>query len=319
MDHTTRLLLNKPDPDPETGDFVDIQELNDNADKIDETISFTLCTSTARPSDPFPGQAILETDTGFAFVYGGSGYLPLAIGDRIGLGVAPDGNVARRLYAYGPPGSAVSQVLLRTSGSASGNRALSVMGGTDTQDHWWVDFDGNMQWGPGNAAADTNLYRGSGGSQLRTDDNFSANGYQVNGNTARVMTDFQLATCSTLFNPPASPAWGDVPGMTVTVTTRKANALCEMVWFCDYDTAAAGTGFLVISIPAVDNVDQSVNAIYEPGNVTSGRATIGNLHTITLPTAGTHTIKIRARMEIGAAGGIRINSTHSKLLVKVYE
>lgn len=61
---TTRLALRKPDPNPVTGDFVDVAaDLNANSDKIDAAISSTICTSATRPGAPFDGQIIRETDT----------------------------------------------------------------------------------------------------------------------------------------------------------------------------------------------------------------------------------------------------------------
>lgn len=60
---TTRLGLVKPDPNPTTGDFVDVTVVNGNMDKVDSVISATPCTSAARPGTPFGGQMAYETDT----------------------------------------------------------------------------------------------------------------------------------------------------------------------------------------------------------------------------------------------------------------
>jgi hypothetical protein len=66
---TTRLALRKPDPDPVTGNNVNVAtDVNDNMDKLDGVIGFTVCTSGTRPGSPFQGQPIFETDTGFAYV-----------------------------------------------------------------------------------------------------------------------------------------------------------------------------------------------------------------------------------------------------------
>jgi len=61
--NTTRLALFKPDPDPVTGDDVDVVDLNNNSDKIDAAAGFTVCTSSTRPASPWDGQPIYETDT----------------------------------------------------------------------------------------------------------------------------------------------------------------------------------------------------------------------------------------------------------------
>lgn len=60
---TTRLALFKPDPDPVTGDDVDVVDINNNSDKVDAAAGFTICTSSTRPASPWDGQPIYETDT----------------------------------------------------------------------------------------------------------------------------------------------------------------------------------------------------------------------------------------------------------------
>lgn len=62
---TTRLGLTKPDGT----DLVDIAVLNTNANKIDAAVGAFVCTSTTRPSTPYAGQIIYETDTDQSFVW----------------------------------------------------------------------------------------------------------------------------------------------------------------------------------------------------------------------------------------------------------
>ena len=62
---TTRLGLTKPDGT----DLVDIAVLNTNANKIDAAAGAFVCTSTTRPSTPYSGQIIYETDTDQSFVW----------------------------------------------------------------------------------------------------------------------------------------------------------------------------------------------------------------------------------------------------------
>lgn len=62
---TTRLGLTKPD----LTDIVDIAQLNSNADKIDTNIGAYICTSTTRPSTPYTGQVIYETDSKLTWTY----------------------------------------------------------------------------------------------------------------------------------------------------------------------------------------------------------------------------------------------------------
>lgn len=56
---TTKLGLTKPDG----ADLVDIAVLNTNADKIDAAVGASIVTSVTRPSSPYSGQAIYETDS----------------------------------------------------------------------------------------------------------------------------------------------------------------------------------------------------------------------------------------------------------------
>jgi len=50
-------------------EVADIDRLNENFQKIDSWIGAQPVESTNRPSDPFPGQIIQETDTGDAYYW----------------------------------------------------------------------------------------------------------------------------------------------------------------------------------------------------------------------------------------------------------
>jgi hypothetical protein len=69
---TTKLGLIKPD----FVDVVDISDLNSNADDIDAAIGSTIVTSATRPSTPFAGQVIYETDTEDSLVWDGTAWMP---------------------------------------------------------------------------------------------------------------------------------------------------------------------------------------------------------------------------------------------------
>lgn len=58
--NTVRLGLLRPDG---TDNISRVTQLNDNWTKIDGAFGVTECTSTTRPSSPFPGQMIRESDT----------------------------------------------------------------------------------------------------------------------------------------------------------------------------------------------------------------------------------------------------------------
>lgn len=205
MDFTTRLGLNKPNPDPVTGDPVDVSKLNQNADRIDDTISFTICVSTLRPAAPFSGQAILETDTGKAYVWGGSGWLPLLIGDKaqvvtnLGIGTDPDANAARKLKLFwGGTTGGLSMVLLEQSGAAAASRALGIRAGGEANERYTLDFDGKMQWGPGTAGTDITLGRSGAGTLDLSNGSLVAGGVPI-GTPA----DIQKFSASGTWNKPA--------------------------------------------------------------------------------------------------------------------
>lgn len=66
---TTRLALTKPDPNPTTGDFLDVTTLNTNFDSLDANIGAVPCTSGTRPASPWHGMLIRETDTRRLYVW----------------------------------------------------------------------------------------------------------------------------------------------------------------------------------------------------------------------------------------------------------
>jgi hypothetical protein len=70
--NTTKLGLIKPD----FVDVVDISDLNSNADDIDAAVGFAIVTSSTRPSTPWTGQSIFETDTGNSFIWDGAVWQP---------------------------------------------------------------------------------------------------------------------------------------------------------------------------------------------------------------------------------------------------
>jgi len=70
--NTTKLGLIKPD----FVDVVDVADLNTNADDIDAAVGFAIVTSSTRPSTPWTGQSIFETDTESSFIWDGTAWMP---------------------------------------------------------------------------------------------------------------------------------------------------------------------------------------------------------------------------------------------------
>lgn len=53
-----------------------VSQINANMDSIDSAVGFKVCTSTTRPTSPYPGESIYESDTGHhGFWTGGTWYM----------------------------------------------------------------------------------------------------------------------------------------------------------------------------------------------------------------------------------------------------
>lgn len=110
----------------------------------------------------------------------------------------------------------------------------------------------------------------------------------------------------------------DITGATITFSTNAANAKAACTWFADTDstntTAAIASTYL-----NVDGVDQtSPMTIQEQGTANDTRPTVGQQSTVTLASAGSHTIKLRGQ-RVSGSGGVTIKTTHTTLRIVVYE
>lgn len=110
----------------------------------------------------------------------------------------------------------------------------------------------------------------------------------------------------------------DITGATVTFSTAAANATALVSWFADTDatntTAAIGSVYI-----NVDGVDQASPAtIHEQGTSNDARSTPGQQSTVTLTSAGSHTIKLRGQ-RVSGTGGVAVKQTHTTLRVLVIE
>lgn len=158
MTNTPRLGLDKPADDG--SDLVNVAEdLNANYDKIDLAVGFQIVTSGTRPSTPYPGKAIAESDTGRSYFHNGTspasaGYveipnssgtfdsdLKLAAGKRFTIGGSP------------------SPALVAALGEAPGTDFISSRVSGDIQSRLLIEADGTMAWGSGSTALDVALAR----------------------------------------------------------------------------------------------------------------------------------------------------------------
>lgn len=109
----------------------------------------------------------------------------------------------------------------------------------------------------------------------------------------------------------------DVTGATLTFNTTYANAIYTAFTVFDFDTVSTGTTTAGTGGLMVDGVTQSAQAIFQAGAATGNdRSTVSQIYSGTLPSTGSHTIKLRV---VSLPANMEINATHTNLLVVVYE
>lgn len=163
---TTRLSLYKSKSDgSELLSYT--QDIGQNWDRVDAAVGFASCTSSTRPSAPYSGKSIMETDTSYRTYFSNgttpasaswveipnssatyNSHLKLALGKQINIGAS--GSTA----AIATVTSGATDILFaaRTPTDTSGNS------------HWYMQTDGTMNWGAGGASStDTALARTAAG------------------------------------------------------------------------------------------------------------------------------------------------------------
>lgn len=144
--NTTRLGLIKPD----FVDVVDVTDLNSNADDIDAAVGFTICTSSTRPSTPWSGQSIFETDTLTPYVWDGSAWQVAGGGGSIEISSTAPSSPSNgdlwwdsddgKLYIYYDDGSSQQWV-----DAAGPSVAVQPTAPTGYEGQLWLDStDGSM-------------------------------------------------------------------------------------------------------------------------------------------------------------------------------
>ena len=300
--NTARLLLQKPDPDPVTGDFLDVSVLNSNFDKLDAAMGAEPVTSSTRPtgSARFHGKFIRETDTGQIRIWDGSNWLWVPNVNAAGTHIILSG----------------AEMNLTRAAATDTIYYGQVTG--DSVGRFLVRADGRIEMGPGSSGRDVNLYRG-GANLLKTDVNFEAPGYRIAGTSvgqAWVMTysaDVALASAQVV-----PVALTDVTGCSLTFTTRKDNAVLKAYYSFDFLTTASSAGTAVGRVWIAGTSYGDSQAIFNGGNTTAGtRATVANSKRVVLGVAGSYTVKLQ--MNNGAGTGVTAQAAHTKLMVEVFE
>lgn len=114
----------------------------------------------------------------------------------------------------------------------------------------------------------------------------------------------------------------DIADMTLTFTTTRTNVNVHALAFLDAATVGADpvTGTLVGEL-VVDGNAESAQVLWSAGTDATpndgNRAMVGQSWVVTLATAGSHTLKMRASRVAGTAGDLVINAVHSTLTLAV--
>ncbi len=168
---TTRLAMYKSKSDgSETVNYT--QDIGQNLDKIDAAVGYQSCTSSTRPSSPYSGKPIMETDTSYR-TYFSNGTAPASASwVEIPNGSAQFGSTLRlasgkQIVVNGSTSGATIAIV----NAATTTDLLSARVTGDTTDRFEIETDGTLNWGAGaSAAPDVTLYR-SAANTLRTGDN----------------------------------------------------------------------------------------------------------------------------------------------------
>lgn len=208
---TTRLGLTKPD----YVDVVDIADLNNNANKLDAAVGFTICTSTTRPSTPWSGQVIFETNTGLSFVWDGSSWKPAGGSGSIKIAATAPSSPQNgdlwwdsdngNLYIYYDDGSGAQwvaangpQVFVGTA-APSGYQGQLWFDSTQGKTYIYYDDGTSAQW-------------------------VSAIGGSLAGNVIQVVSTTKTDTFST-----TSTTMTDITGLSATITPRSTSSKIYVV------------------------------------------------------------------------------------------
>ena len=176
---TTRLGLYKSKSDG--SELVNYsQDIGQNLDLIDSAVGFQIVTSSTRPSSPYPGKPIAESNTSYR-TYFSNGTTPASaswveipnssgtFGGNLALASGSSLSIGAATLTRSAGGSLNSNTNYQRTGAVTTDTAYSALVTGDGFDRVRVRADGLIEIGPGNAARDTNLYR-SAADTLKTDD-----------------------------------------------------------------------------------------------------------------------------------------------------
>jgi len=148
-------------------------DIGQNLDKLDAAAGFQVVTSGTRPSSPYSGKPIAESDTNYR-TYFANGTSPASASwvqipnSSSTFNADLDLTSGKQINVGGSGSTAAYAALLS---SATSDYILSSRVGADSVNRLALRADGRIELGSGSATADTNLYRSSA-DLLKTDDSF---------------------------------------------------------------------------------------------------------------------------------------------------
>lgn len=195
-----------------------------------------------------------------------------------------------------------------------GNPVISATETGSSFDKLTVISDGTIEWGSGSASPDTNLYR-SAANTLKTDDDLIVAGDLTVSGTLNRPTMYAQATGTITLDGTATV----VPGATVTFSTTKANQKVLVTGIWDFSVGSGTLSGTADGQIFVDGGQQGPQAFM--GIVANAqRNTAAAQVLITLASAGSHTLDLRAR-RFGTIGTAicNANSVHTTITAQVVD
>lgn len=137
--------------------------------------------------------------------------------------------------------------------------------------------------------------------------------YASDVNNVRPATYEAPCTVATTVNAAAA----DVTGASITFTTTTAGATVVAYFTGDHSVTVASAGTVSITFLNIDGVDDNARqGLLDLRTLT--RVTVQQTYKFTLPSAGSHTVKMRCQKTV-AAGTDQLQAGHSVLGLAVYE
>ncbi|MEU3281583.1 hypothetical protein [Streptomyces antibioticus] len=158
---TTRLSLYKSASDG-SEDVNYTQDIGQNLDKLDAAVGFQACTSSTRPSSPYSGKPIMESDTTYR-TYLSNGTLPASASwiEIPNSSATYNNNLKLATGKQINIGASASPANIAILAASTADDIISTRISGDTQSRYLVEADGATYWGTGTTAADVTLSRTS--------------------------------------------------------------------------------------------------------------------------------------------------------------